>query len=279
VLPTQEIIDQLAERIERAYALRQPGAARDCSTQRVWAAAALRLWQAHVEDPTLPLDSELFVASQPIAGSSGDPWVELTQAEAGRRYRQQVHRIIRRLRAELRREVRRAERMIAEDLPLVAASVLQKARLSPLGCYIAAYRMGRADMAILFARGAVEQHRACPLYQVASVAFLPANRYPVDDGGPASAREEAGTKESAPCSDPIVLPYPHRDPAEFDQRISGSGVIIDAMLNAVSYEPYTEERIQYLLRKVGSDAAGIEDTSSSSGGGMRRGDASTSRVP
>jgi hypothetical protein len=175
VLPTQETIEHLAERIERAYALRRAGWDRGCSTRRVWAAAALRLWQAHVEDPELPLDSELFVAAQPITGALGDPWLELTQAEAGRRYRQQVRRIVQRLRRELRREVRRAEARLQEGLPLTLTALSRDRRLSPLGCYIAAHRMGRSDLVRGFALPAAEQHRACPLYKLASLSMLPAS--------------------------------------------------------------------------------------------------------
>jgi hypothetical protein len=190
VLPTQETIDHLADRIERAYALRRAGWDRRCSTRRVWAAAALCLWQAHVDDPSLPLDSELFVASQPITGALGDPWVELTEVDAARRYRAQVRRIIRRLRAELRREVRRAERILSEGGPMTVASPCHDSRISPLGCYIAAHRIGRADMASPFTRGAVEQHRSCPLYRLASLSLLPAECYPVED--PSIAPETTG---------------------------------------------------------------------------------------
>lgn len=180
VLPTQEVIDHLATRIEQAYSLRRSGWDRGCSTRRLWAAAALRLWQAHVDDPGIPLDSELFVASQPISGSLGDPWAELTQAEAGRRYRIQVRRIVRRLRRELWREVRRAEALLSDGGRLILSSLTVDRQLSALGCYIAAYRSGRADIAEHFAGAAVEQHRACPLYQMASLALLPADCYPVD---------------------------------------------------------------------------------------------------
>jgi hypothetical protein len=175
------MIDRLAARIERAYSLRRAGWDRGCSTQRVWAAAALCLWQAHVDDPELPLDSELFVASQPINGALGDPWVELTQVEAGRRYRALVRRIVHRLRVELRREVRLAERKMREGTPLDAAALVRDRRLSPLGCYIAAHRIGRADLARRLASPAAEQHRACPLYHLASLSLLPADRYPVED--------------------------------------------------------------------------------------------------
>lgn len=139
----------------------------------------MRLWQAHVENPELPLDSELFVAAQPIDGALGDPWLELTQVEAGRRYRVQVRRIVNRLRRELRREVRRAEGRLQEGRPITLTVLSHDRRLSPLGCYIAAHRLGRADLARGFALPAAEQHRACPLYRLASLALLPADRYPV----------------------------------------------------------------------------------------------------
>lgn len=178
VLPTQEIIDQLADRIERAYSLRRSGWYRGCSTRRVWSAAALCLWQAKESDPTLPLDSELFVASQPIEGPVGDPWTELAQPAAGRRYRRQVHRIVSRLRAELAREVLRAERRM-EDPQVDPSALARDSRLSPLGCYIAAHRVGRIEWARYFAPAAEQQHHACPLYQAATLSLLPADLYPL----------------------------------------------------------------------------------------------------
>lgn len=178
MLPTQEIIDHLADRIERAYSLRRSGWYRGCSTRRVWSAAALCLWQAKENDPTLPLDSELFVASQPLDNPACDPWTELAQPEAGRRYRRQVRRIVSRLRAELAREVKRAERRM-EDPQVDPSALARDPRLSPLGCYIAAHRVGRIDWACYFATAAARQHHACPLYQVATLALLPADLYPL----------------------------------------------------------------------------------------------------
>lgn len=174
------MIDHLAHRIERAYALRRAGWYRGCSTRRVWAAAAMCLWQAHVDDPTLPLDSELFVASQALTGTLADPWVELAQVEAARRYRVQVRRIVRRLRKELRREVARAERLIDEGGRLIVSSLAQDGHLSALGCLIAAHRKGRGDIANRFTEAAAEQHRACPLYESASLGLMPPDRYPVE---------------------------------------------------------------------------------------------------
>jgi hypothetical protein len=195
VLPTQETIDGLADRIERAYSLRRPHWFRGGSTRRVWSAAALRLLQAHLEDPRLPLDSELFVASQPITGSLSDPWTELVQPEAARRYRLQIHRIIRRLRSELRREVALAERSIRQNQAADYTSLARNRRLSPLGCYIAAQRAGRFDLARRFVAAAADQHRSCPLYEAASVDLLPAEHYPVIDA-PAEHEAEAKIRAS-----------------------------------------------------------------------------------
>lgn len=178
MLPTQDVIDHLADRIERAYTLRRAQWWRSCSTRQVWSAAALRLWQAHVENPELPLDSELFVASQLISSTLSDPWSELTQPEAARRYRSQVRGIIRRLRRELKREVTLAEQSIRKQRPPCTAVLVPNRRLSPLGCYIAAHRCGRADLADRFIAAAAEQHRSCPLYQQASAALLPVKLYP-----------------------------------------------------------------------------------------------------
>jgi hypothetical protein len=191
VLPTQDVIDHLADRIERAYSLRRPQWWRSCSTRRIWSAAALRLWQAHVDDSQLPLDSELFVASQPISSALSDPWSELTQPEAARRYRTQVRRIIRRLRSELEREVELAEQWIRQDQEIRATVLVKNSRLSPLGCYIAAHRSGRADLARRFAAAAAEQHRSCPLYQQASAALLPVELYPTQ---PVTAGHETTPK-------------------------------------------------------------------------------------
>jgi hypothetical protein len=181
VLPTQEAIENLAERIERAYSLRRARWWRGCSTRRVWTAAALRLWQAHVEDPQLPLDSELFVASQPISNALSDPWSELAQPDAARRYRTQVRRMIRRLRSELVREVALAQRSIRNHPETTPALLARDRRISPLGCYIAAHRAGRADLAQRFVAAAAEQHGSCPLYQAASLPLIAADLYPTLD--------------------------------------------------------------------------------------------------
>ena len=181
MLPTQEVLDQLAGRVERAYALRRPRWWRGCSTSRVWYAAALRLWEAHADDPErVPLDAELYVASQPISVPLADPWTELAQPEAARRYRSSVQRIVRQLRAELKREIGLAERSIRRGVGISTVLKRKSHRLSPLGCFLVAQRAGRPDLAGCFAAAAADQHRSCPLYRTASLALVPAEFYPDD---------------------------------------------------------------------------------------------------
>jgi hypothetical protein len=182
VLATQAILDGVAERIEQAYRLRRSGWYRGCSTARVWSTAAAILVQLHQEDPTLPIDPELYVAVQPTpAPGAGfdDPWMGLTQAAAARRYRSRVREMIRELRAELRAEVRFAERRISRGEAIGTLLLSTHQRLSPLGCYIVAIRAERSDLGERFRLEAVKQHRSCPLYRAASRQLLPPQFYPV----------------------------------------------------------------------------------------------------
>ena len=179
MLPTHEVLDHLAGRIEQAYALRRPRWLRGCSTSRVWYTAALRLWESHNADPVrVPLDPELFVASQPISAPFSDPWTELGHPESARRYRSEVRRIVRQLRGELKRELVAAERSIREGREIAGVLGRKNRRLSSLGSYILAQRAGRSDLADRFAAAAAAQHRSCPLYRTASLAFIPAEYYP-----------------------------------------------------------------------------------------------------
>jgi hypothetical protein len=179
VLPTHQIVDLLADRVEQAYSLRVRHWWRGCSTSRVWHAAALRLWEAHAHDPEcIPLDAELFVASQPISVPLPDPWTELTHHDSATRFRRSVKRIVRSLRAELRREVRSGERSIEQGENVEKVLSHGGRRLSALGSYILATRAGREDLAERFAAAAASQHKSCPLYRVASMALIPAELYP-----------------------------------------------------------------------------------------------------
>lgn len=155
-----------------------------CSTMRVWTASAQLLAQLHGDDPAIPLDPELFVASQALTPGFGDAWGDLTSAAAGESYRTRVRGIVRQLERELTREIRYAERLIAKGRPIREVLRNVDARLSSLGCYLVAARAGRLDLAVEFEAGVFLQHRSCPLYRSACLAFLPADHYPVADSPP-----------------------------------------------------------------------------------------------
>jgi hypothetical protein len=191
VLPTQKTIDRLADRIERAFTIRHTPWYRGCSTPRLWTAAATRLWQVHREDRRIPLDPELFVASQPLTESFVDPWLVLAHRDAGRRYKKQVRSIIRQLRDELRREIKRAETRVLGGKQLTAVLRDEDPHLSPLGRFITAHRAGRADLAERLRAGAIEQHHCCPLYRAACADFLAPEFYPIDDAVVKSEVKEA----------------------------------------------------------------------------------------
>ena len=181
MLPPQKQIDGLARRIERAFHLRHPEWYEGCSTARVWSSAALVLWQAHHEDPCIPLDPELFVASQPCSDGVTDPWLTLANAEAGCRYKRQVRKIVRLLRAEVKREIRRVEREVRDGESLASVLLSNNPRLSPLGLYISALRFGRPDLACVLQSRAARQHSRCPLYRWACQPLIAAELYPIED--------------------------------------------------------------------------------------------------
>ena len=181
MLPNQEMIDRLAERIERAYLRRCGSWNGGCSTSRVWSAAAHDLWQAHAETPELPLDPELYVASQSVLPGFSDPWTNLTGAEAKRRFAQHVRRIVRLLRSEISQEVAIADRLLGKGIDVSRIVRSRKLRLSALGCYIVVLRAGRDDLAADFHGQALEQHRSCPLYRIACSSFLPDDDYPDEE--------------------------------------------------------------------------------------------------
>ncbi len=179
MLVTQAAIESLAERIERAYRLRRPQWYRGCWTRGVWTTAAALLYRIHQDHPEIPLDPELFVAVQPGHPSFNDPWAELTQSAAARRYRSRIRQIVRGLEGELRSEVLRAEGRICRGEAMDRVLLRKSQSLSPLGCFIVAQRAGRTDLADHFRAEAIDQHRSCPLYRQATLRLLPPGDYPV----------------------------------------------------------------------------------------------------
>jgi hypothetical protein len=179
MMATQAEIESLAERVERAYRLRRPHSYRSVSTPGVWTTAAALLYRIHREDPEIPIDPELFVAVQPGHPSFIDPWGELTQAAAARRYVQRIRQIVRGLRNELRNEVLRAEVRIRRGETIDQVIRTRSKNLSPLGCFIVTLRSGRLDLAARFRTEAAAQHRSCPLYRQAILRLLAPKDYPV----------------------------------------------------------------------------------------------------
>lgn len=198
MLATQDEIHRIADRIERAYYLRRERTRWSGSTSGLWSVAATRLMQAHRDDPTIPVDPELFVAAQPIDEKQGDPWSDLAQEVSVRRYRRHVREIIRGLRAELRLETHRAERRVRRGADL--EEVVSEGRLlSPLGCYIIAHRATRLGLVERFRSGAAGQHLSCPLYREASLPWLSFAAYPVEGSsvGPRLPRPAWSTTAAA----------------------------------------------------------------------------------
>lgn len=181
VFATQTAIDILAKRIEQAYALRQPRWYSGCSAPGVWMAAAAMLYRVHREDPSIPLDPELYVASQSVAATLPDPWAEIAQSSSARRYRRRVRRIIWTLRCELRAEIRLARRKIDRGGNIAKVLLSKNELLSPLSRFIVARKAGRDDLAERLRPEAEDQHRICPLYRQASCVLLPSAFYPVPD--------------------------------------------------------------------------------------------------
>jgi hypothetical protein len=182
VISSQDDIEQLADRIERAYRRRHPFWKSVGLTPGVWDSAAARLLEAAEREPAIPIDPELFVAVQVKSEIRHDPWVELTQACSIRLYIRALERIVGQLRRELVREVRRAEGRLLRGMTLDQLLVAEAPGISPLTLYILAHRAGRHDLSTRLRSEAEGQHRSCPLYLLASRTLLPAHAYPLDPG-------------------------------------------------------------------------------------------------
>lgn len=178
MLLSHRAIEQVADRIERAYRRRHPFWRRVGTDAGAWIAAARALLGLHRSDPSIPMDPELFVACQPDAAPMADPWHELTRPSALSRYRVRVRQIIRGLRRELDEELRHAERRFERGEPLETILRSRSRQLSPLGRFILAHRAGRTELAESFRAAAVDQHRSCPLYRDACRDLLPPGAYP-----------------------------------------------------------------------------------------------------
>lgn len=181
VILSSRTVDWVSDRIEKAYSRRFCEAPYVTWDTRVWSVAARALLEQHQKTPWLPVDPELFVASQCRAGTTADPWSDLAPPQAIRRYQSRILQIIRKLRAELKHEVRRAERAIARGDTVERLIARSDKRFSPIGKLILAHRAGRADLVETLRIRARHQHDACPLYRSACQSLLPLDCYPVSE--------------------------------------------------------------------------------------------------
>ena len=191
MISSQDDIDLIAGRIERAYRRRYPRWHAVGLTPGIWQSAASRLLEASAERPRTPIDPELYVAVQPGSGITPNPWADLTQKRSLQRYLRLLRRIIGQLRKELKAEVRRAETEFLRGTSLEDVLAEEGCRITPLTRYILAYRAGRHDLSMAHRAAAENQDRSCPLYRQASRSLLPGHAYPSAD--PACASLELAT--------------------------------------------------------------------------------------
>ncbi len=175
---TSCVDEQIARRIERAYLRRRPEWRAASIDGHLWTAAARVLLKVGAEQNDIPIDPELFVASQIRAGLTSDPWMDLTQPKAGRRYVAQVRRIVSNLEMELNEEIARVEDAVLDGRSPEMVLLSSNLRLTPLGRYLAATRLGRPDLALPLLADAHEQMRICPLYRAAISDLIAPEDYP-----------------------------------------------------------------------------------------------------
>lgn len=167
VITTQNSLDQLAVRLQRAYERRHPHWLSTGLTPGVWTAAASRLLDVGVNQPKLPIDPELFVAVQDYKTFRRDPWRELTQAGSSHVYRQSILQIVKQLKVELRKELRWARRYLEKEGSLDQMLACPRPKVSPLVKLLLCHQQNRPELAVLVRTAAEAQQKACPLYDLA----------------------------------------------------------------------------------------------------------------
>lgn len=178
MITTQNSLDLLAARIERAYRLRHPSWLPTGLTPGVWVAAAKRLLDVE-HASSIPIDPELFVAVQDFKAFRRDPWRELTQERATRSYKVAVRGLVRQLKVELAGELRWSRRFFDAGHSLDDLLALTKSRVSPMMKLVLCLEQRRPDLACVVRPAAEAQHLSCPLYQIASRRWLSGQAYPV----------------------------------------------------------------------------------------------------
>lgn len=180
MLLTPRAIEHVADRIERAYLRRCSQWRHAHLDPRLWVAAAELLVDVNRREAWVPLDPELFVASQVENAPGSDPWLELTRPSSQIRYMSRVRKIVRGLRRELRRELRQIEVALQGGESLEVVLLGPSRGLTALGRYLAACQYGRTDLAYRFRHEARDQDAACPLYRQSALGLIPDHAYPID---------------------------------------------------------------------------------------------------
>lgn len=178
-MTTQTTIDSLADRIEQAYCRRHPSWLATGLTPGVWFAAAVRLNEVALRNEHFPVDPELYVAVQRSKSFRRDPWAELTQEGALKRYCNAIRKIVRQLKVELASELNRSHRSLENGRTLEEILAASKSRISPLTKLVLCHNLDRPDLAAVIRPAAEAQHLACPLYRLACKSLLSTPDYPI----------------------------------------------------------------------------------------------------
>lgn len=167
---------EIAIRLESAFTKFLPvsGARSELGPDH-WIRSAVALVGANMSDPQIPVDPELYIASQFGIGEFSMP---LDVDEAVERYKSSVLRTICKLREELTEELKWLTSASRRGLSVERLIRTHSRRITPLSLYIHAQRMNREDLADGLISQVLEQHEHCPLYRAASTQWLEEGRYP-----------------------------------------------------------------------------------------------------
>ena len=175
---SQTLISILSSRIISAYLRSRREGDGELSTKKAAMAAAALLLQTHLDDEAVPLDPELYVASQSKRSRELSPWFDLATPAAAKCYVRCVRKIVRSLRKEIQSEIDRAEEKIGEGESVYHVLMKPDPKLSGMTRYLLAHRFRRPALANRFLHEAVAQHRSCPLYKQATCEMLSRDLYP-----------------------------------------------------------------------------------------------------
>lgn len=167
---------EIAIRLESAFSKFHPvSRVRSEISPDYWIRSAVALLAANRSEPMIPIDPELYVASQ---FENGERAIPEEVEDAVSRYKSSVLRTICKLRQELSEELKWLTSASRRGHSVERLIRTHSRRITPLSLYIHAQRMNREDLADRLIGQVLEQHEHCPLYRAASSQWLEDNRYP-----------------------------------------------------------------------------------------------------